>query len=220
MINPEDVKNTVDEANAGKEQPTETDYLSPTRQLRGDQPDFDEEDIALMERIWDYIAEQGLAQSAARRRNRQPSELSPAKQQLQRFWTAFCKRLEENAPHIHPQSIRPLPYIEFSTGSTSFNFLSVALTEEQRIGVEVWLMSSQAEQHFYTLYAQKEQIESDLGFALDWKDSPDGRSFGVTSCFHGATLEDEHRWEEYFDWLTHRIVKMEEVLLPILKDLP
>jgi predicted nuclease of restriction endonuclease-like (RecB) superfamily len=42
--------------------------------------------------------------------------------------------------------------------------------------------------------------------------------------FHLCTLidklKDESRWDEYLDWLTQRVVNMDQVLRPIVKALP
>jgi hypothetical protein len=36
----------------------------------------------------------------------------------------------------------------------------------------------------------------------------------------GASIEDESRWDEYLAWLTQRLVKMDQVLRPVVKGLP
>jgi len=42
----------------------------------------------------------------------------------------------------------------------------------------------------------------------------------ITSWYPYASIEDENRWNEYLDSVTHRLVKMDEVLSPIVKALP
>jgi hypothetical protein len=36
----------------------------------------------------------------------------------------------------------------------------------------------------------------------------------------GASIEDEARWDEYLDWPTQRLLKMDHVLRPVVKGLP
>jgi hypothetical protein len=36
----------------------------------------------------------------------------------------------------------------------------------------------------------------------------------------GASIEDESRWDEYPDWLTQRLVRMDQVLRPVVKGPP
>ena len=42
----------------------------------------------------------------------------------------------------------------------------------------------------------------------------------VVPRFCHASIEEESRWGEYLDWLTQRLVKMNQVLRPIVKGLP
>jgi len=36
----------------------------------------------------------------------------------------------------------------------------------------------------------------------------------------GVSIEDESRWDEYLAWLTQRLVRMDQVLRPVVKGLP
>jgi hypothetical protein len=42
----------------------------------------------------------------------------------------------------------------------------------------------------------------------------------IATWYPHASIEDESRWHEYLDWLTQRLVKMDQVLRPIVKALP
>jgi hypothetical protein len=46
--------------------------------------------------------------------------------------------------------------------------------------------------------------------------------FSITAAgiYPHASIEDEHRLDEYLDWLTQRLVKIYQVLRPIVKALP
>ncbi|HEU5069861.1 MAG TPA: DUF4268 domain-containing protein [Verrucomicrobiae bacterium] len=59
-----------------------------------------------------------------------------------------------------------------------------------------------------------------LGFELDWQDLPDAKACRIASWYPKASIEEESRWNEYLDWLTQRLVKMDQVLRPIVKALP
>jgi hypothetical protein len=39
-------------------------------------------------------------------------------------------------------------------------------------------------------------------------------------CAAAKADEEESRWGEYLDWLTQRLVNMDQVLRPIMKSLP
>ena len=59
-----------------------------------------------------------------------------------------------------------------------------------------------------------------MGFELDWQELPDAIACRVASWYPNASIEEESRWDEYLNWLVQRLVKMDEVLRPIVKALP
>ena len=61
--------------------------------------------------------------------------------------------------------------------------------------------------------------EHELGFELDWQELPDAQACRIATWYPRASIEDEARWEEYLGWLTQRLVKMDQVLRPIVKAL-
>lgn len=80
--------------------------------------------------------------------------------------------------------------------------------------------SQSSEQHFASLIAQCQESEGKLGFELDWQELPDAMASRVASWCPDASIEDETRWDEYLEWLTQRLVKMDQVLHSVVKALP
>ena len=133
---------------------------------------------------------------------------------------AFIDHLKKHAPQIRPQSPRPQHWLNNSIGRAGFGLNITANTRDQRLGVELWLSGEQANRHFANLLTQKEIIETQLGFALDWQDLPDAIACRIASWYPDASIEEEGRWNEFFDWITQRLVKMDQVLRPIVRALP
>jgi hypothetical protein len=42
----------------------------------------------------------------------------------------------------------------------------------------------------------------------------------VATWYPHASIEHEDRWGEYLDWLTKRLLTMDQVLRPVVKALP
>lgn len=93
-------------------------------------------------------------------------------------------------------------------------------TRDARLGVELWIPGAEAKKHFAYLSAQKKDIEDKLDFELDWQELPDAKACRIASWYPHASIEEESRWNEYLNWLTQRLVKMDQVLRPIVKALP
>lgn len=145
---------------------------------------------------------------------------TPTKQLQHQFWMALVAHLAKQAPQIRPQKPRPQHWLNNAIGRAGFGLNPTANTRDQRLGVELWIPGAMAKQHFANLEARKQEIESKLGFELDWQELPDAKAVRIASWYPKASIEDEKRWPEYIDWLTQRLVKMDEVLRPVVKALP
>lgn len=155
-----------------------------------------------------------------REQARAASSTSPTKQLQQKFWLALIEYLTAKAPQIRPQKPRPQHWLNNSIGRAGFGLNITANTRDERLGVELWIPGAEAKKHFASLSAQKKDIEGKLGFELDWQELPDAKACRVATWYPNASIEDENRWDEYLDWLTQRLVKMDQVLRPIVKALP
>ncbi len=157
---------------------------------------------------------------SGREQARAASSASPTKQLQQKFWIALIERLAKSAPQIRPQKPRPQHWLNNSIGRSGFGLNITANTRDERLGVELWIPGTDAKQHFANLSEKKKDIEDKLGFELDWQELPDSKACRIATWYPSASIEDESRWDEYLDWLTMRLVKMDQVLRPIVKALP
>jgi hypothetical protein len=93
-------------------------------------------------------------------------------------------------------------------------------SKDDRIGVELSIGTSEAKKLFHLLLAQREMLEAQLGFPLDWQELPTRISSRAATWKTGSPPGEEARWPEYVEWLADRIVKMHTVLRPVIKQLP
>ena len=155
-----------------------------------------------------------------REQARVASSASPTKQLQLKFWTALVEHLSVAAPSIRPQKPQPQHWLNNSIGRSGIALNMIANTRDERLGVELMLHDERAKKHFANLLAQKADIETRLGFELDWQELPDARACRIAAWFPNAAIEDESRWAEYFQWFTQRLMKLDAVLRPIVRALP
>lgn len=148
------------------------------------------------------------------------SSTSPTKVLQQKFWMALIDKLASDAPKIRPQKPRPQHWLNNSIGRSGFGLNITANTRDERIGVELWIPGAEAKKHFANLLEKKGEIEKKLGFELDWQELPDAKACRIASWYPQASIEDEGRWQEYMEWITKRLLTMDEVLRPIVRALP
>jgi hypothetical protein len=157
---------------------------------------------------------------AGREQARAASSSSPTKQLQLKFWTALVDRLAKSAPQIRPQKPRPQHWLNNSIGRSGFGLNITANTKDSRLGVELWIPGEDAKSHFARLAEQRESIERQLGFELDWQELPDSKACRIVTFYPNASIEDEGRWDEYLDWLQQRLLVMDRVLRPVVRSLP
>lgn len=155
-----------------------------------------------------------------REQARAAAATTPTKQLQQKFWMALVEHLVAKAPQIRPQKPRAQHWLNNSIGRAGFGLNPIANTRDERLGIELWITSPESKQHYANLFSQKQEIESKLGFELDWQELPDAKAVRIASWYPNASLEDEQRWHEYIDWFTQRLVKLDSILRPIVKALP
>lgn len=155
-----------------------------------------------------------------REQARAAAATTPTKQLQQKFWLALVEHLAAKAPQIRPQKPRAQHWLNNSIGRAGFGLNPIANTRDERLGIELWITSPESKQHYANLFAQKQDIETKLGFELDWQELPDAKAVRIAAWYPNASIEDEQRWHEYIDWFTQRLVKMDAVLRPIVKALP
>lgn len=157
---------------------------------------------------------------SGREKARAASSTTPIKQLQLKFWVALIEKLSVAAPQIRPQKPRPQHWLNNSIGRSGFGLNITANTRDERICVELWIHGVEAKLHFANLSAQKDEIEEKLGFKLDWQALPDAQASRIATYYLEASIEDESRWDEYLEWLTQRLIRMDEILRSIVKALP
>jgi hypothetical protein len=137
-----------------------------------------------------------------------------------KFWTSFIERIKTDAPSIRPHSASTKYWLTTSVGRTDFSLNFIAKSRESVIGIELYIKRSNAKNLFSSLIARKHEIESQLGFRLDWQELPEKEACRIAVWSSDSNIEDEGRWPEYQTWLIKHFVLMDTVFRPIIKDLP
>lgn len=157
---------------------------------------------------------------AGREQARAAVSATPTKQLYLRLWTELVALLAKRASTIRPQKPRPQMWLNNSMGRAGFRLNPTASQQGKRLGVEVYIDHPESKRLFQALAAQREQLEQQLGFALDWQELPEAQACRIASWRPNSPLEEEASWSEYLDWFVERLVKMNAVFRPAIQALP
>lgn len=169
---------------------------------------------------FEVVAKPNEWTKAGREQARAAAEASPTRQRQHEFWVALVDHMAKQAPHIRPQKPRLQFWLTVSIGRSGFKLNAIANSRDRRLGIELYISSEEAKRHFANLHAQRERIEAQLGYELDWQELPDAKAVRIAVWRPDSPLEEEDRWPEYLDWLTQRIVEMHRVFQPLVRALP
>lgn len=130
----------------------------------------------------------------------------------ERFWTAFRDRIEHTTTPLNARKPQPRHYYSNPIGVSGYHISFYINEEEGELGLNL-IISDDADA-YHNLAAQSEEIERELGFELhqgELRETYAGKMRSNFTVKRDADIEDEDRWEEYFDWMLEQGARFHEV---------
>ncbi len=140
-------------------------------------------------------------------------ELSETRVMQRDYWAGLNKVLDaQRGPVSGNKKPQPQSWMSFPIGRSGFNLHGVMIRPKSQIRAELYIYGDRAKALLAMLKEQKEEIERELGYALDWEELPSRRDCRVSSYLTGVDPEDESDWPRQHDWLAKRLNDMHRVL--------
>jgi hypothetical protein len=160
---------------------------------------------------------QSVAQAA---RAIDESELSETKVMQRSYWTALHKVLEAaHGPVAGNKKPRAQSWMAYPIGRSGVH-LGVAMNlSKGQVRAELYLKGARAKAFFWLLRRQKDTIEHELGYPLEWEELPEATDARIASYFNDVDLEDETDWPRQQDWLAKRLNEMHHVFANRVRSL-
>ncbi|WP_419797913.1 MAG: DUF4268 domain-containing protein [Terasakiella sp.] len=147
------------------------------------------------------------------------SDLTPTKTSQFKYWTTFREKLlSENSP-VRPQKAYPQHWMNFGIGRSGFHMSALLNSTEHQIGVELNITSDDAKPLFWLLHEDKDEIESKLGFELDWKELLNRKQSKLLFVKPNCNPMNELHWADYQNWMQSHLEKLKAVMGPYIKAL-
>lgn len=147
------------------------------------------------------------------------AELSDLRQMQRAYWDALNVSLDKAGGAVSGnRTPQPQSWMSYSIGRTRFHLGAVMLRAQKQVRVELYLSGDDARAHLGLLERRKAEIESDLGFALDWEELPERRDCRVSICLDDVDPENESDWPRQHEWLTAQLNDMHRVFAPRIRE--
>lgn len=148
------------------------------------------------------------------------SELSDIRLKQRSYWDAFHQALDEAAgPVSGARKPQPQSWMNYSIGRTGFNLGAVMIRPKRQIRAELYITGDQAKSLFHLLLEQKQAIEQELGYELDWEELPTRRDCRISVYMTNVDPEDERDWPRQHEWLAAKVNDFHRVFLNRVRGL-
>lgn len=148
------------------------------------------------------------------------SELSDIRLKQRSYWDAFHQALDKAAgPVSGARKPQPQSWMNYSIGRTGFNLGAVMIRPKRQIRAELYIAGDQAKSFFHLLLEQKQAIEQELGYELDWEELPTRRDCRISVYLTNVDPEDERDWPRQHEWLAAKVNDFHRVFLNRVRDL-
>lgn len=148
------------------------------------------------------------------------SGLTPLRQMQREYWSAFMDVLNKaGGPVSGNRTPGSRSYMNYPIGRTGFT-LSPAITRtKERIFAELYIKGKNAKRFFYLLREQKDEIESELGYELEFKELPEKQASRITVYKNSINVEDREDWKHQHEWLAKKLNELHRVFSPRVRGL-
>ena len=128
------------------------------------------------------------------------------------YWTALNGALDAaGGPVGGNRKPQPQSWMAYPIGRSGFNLAAVMIRPKNRVRAELYISGVEAKTFLSLLRGQKEAIEAELGYSLDWEDLPSRRDCRISSYLNEVDPEDEADWKRQHEWLAKRLNDMHKV---------
>jgi len=135
------------------------------------------------------------------------SSVDPAKQFRLEYWTAFNDYAFTNdlfAKNFKKHKPGTDHWMSLSLGSSSYHLDIMAIKKRNAISVELYIPNNKS--IFHKFHQSKNEIETDLGFALDWRELPDKKASRII-IEKPVNLDNHDEWNSQFDWIVETSIR-------------
>ena len=142
---------------------------------------------------------------------------SPKAMQLYDFWNKFNEYATDQGAKLGFSPVRPTAWYPINIGHSSANIILTLSKNKKEIGCRLNIKNAEPKELYKFLLKEKAQIETKIGFKLQWEELPNRDSSAIFVKIEVDWTETK-RWKECFKWCLEKSVKFNEVFPSLIKN--
>lgn len=136
-----------------------------------------------------------------------------------RYWQALRDQLVAHHSAVRFPKPRAQHWMNCSIGRSDFKLVPTANTRDNIIGVEIYLMPPDAKSFYQLLRKDKDAIEAQFGYPLDWQELPGRKGSRIARFCEETDPTNEADWPNQHVWLAETLEQFDAVFRPRIKTL-
>lgn len=126
------------------------------------------------------------------------------------FWALLQERLEKH-PSLRTQAPQPRHWTTVPIGRSGMHLGATINTRDNSVAVELYLGDDNADAFFAQLRDQRDVIEGELGYAVEWQDLPNRRACRIKKSRPDSVLASKEVWQDYLSWIERTLSDFDRV---------
>ncbi|MBA2853947.1 Holliday junction resolvase [Methanococcus maripaludis] len=136
-------------------------------------------------------------------------KLTNAKALQLEFWESFKEYVEENGQKFKLRKPRAQHWFDIAYGNAASHLTVTVDTRACAINCMIYIENNMDLYHKF--YQNKEQIEKELGFSLEWAEMSGKKASKMYITKNNVDLEDRDSWPDYFSWIVGKLEVLRDV---------
>lgn len=148
-------------------------------------------------------------------------ELSERKLKQRRYWNGFHEELNAAAGPVRGnRKAQPQHWMTYGVGAGGFQLVAAINIGSKFIRAELYISGENANKFLGHLEDQKEEIERELGYRLEWGDQlPTARDRRISRYYREVDPADESDWPDQHRWMAQSLNDMHRVFAQRVREL-
>jgi hypothetical protein len=140
------------------------------------------------------------------------TELTETQIMQREYWAELNSSLNaEGGLVLGNKKPQPQSWMAYPVGRFGF-YLGAAMARQKRqVRAELYIHGERAKIFFALLQNQKNQIESEIGYALQWEELPSGQDSRIARYLDDVDPTDPADWERQHKWIAETLNDMHRV---------
>lgn len=136
-------------------------------------------------------------------------ELSKAQSERLNFWTEFNRVLNDKGKPFNVRQASINHWYNVAIGTSDAHIAITLVNNSGSIGVELYI--NENKDLFDSLFINKDEIESKLGFNMHWERLDDKKASRIKSYIPGLNFDKQGNYPELMDKVIERVIIMRDV---------